>query len=96
MHHLGITVNTAAGVFEVPREKLRMIRRLAVDLRVTAKKNHRLVLKRELAKFCGFAQSVKGAAVPPHDEGFRLVGLSRCQAYIGPHPATASRGGAVL
>ena len=59
MHHLGITVNTAAGVFEVPREKLRKIRRLAVDLRVTAKKNHRLVLKRELAKFCGFAQSVK-------------------------------------
>ena len=63
MHHLGITVNTAAGVFEVPREKLRKIRRLAVDLRVTAK-NHRLVLKRELAKFCGFAQSVKLAISP--------------------------------
>ena len=53
MHHLGITVNTAAGVFEVPREKLRKIRRLAV-----------LVLKRELAKFCGFAQSVKLAISP--------------------------------
>ena len=64
VHHLGITVNTAAGVFEVPREKLRKIRRLAVDLRVTAKKNHRLVLKRELAKFCGFAQSVKLAISP--------------------------------
>ena len=47
-HHLGITVNTAAGVFEVPREKLRKNRWLAVDLRVTAKKKHRLVLKREL------------------------------------------------
>ena len=33
VHHLGITVNTAAGGFEVPREKLRKIRRLAVDLR---------------------------------------------------------------
>ena len=64
MHHLGITVNTATGVFEVPREKLRKIRRLAVDLRVTAKKNHRLVLKRELAKFCSFAQSVKLAISP--------------------------------
>ena len=64
MHHSGMTANTAAGVFEVPREKLRKIRRLAVDLRVTAKKKHRLVLKRELAKFCGFAQSVKLAISP--------------------------------
>ncbi|GLI65770.1 hypothetical protein VaNZ11_009366, partial [Volvox africanus] len=64
VYHLGITVNTASGLFEVPKEKLSKLRRLAVGLRVTAKKNRRLVQKRELAKFCGFAQSVKLALTP--------------------------------
>ncbi|GLC60878.1 hypothetical protein PLESTB_001686500 [Pleodorina starrii] len=64
VYHLGITVNTADGLFEVPAEKLAKLRRLAVGLRVTAKKNRRLVQKRELAKLCGFAQSVKLALTP--------------------------------
>ena len=38
VYHLGITVNTADGLFEVPAEKLAKLRRLAVGLRVTAKK----------------------------------------------------------
>ena len=62
--HLGLIVDTSSGQFEVPGEKLAKLKRMAVDLRVTAKKNRRLVLKSELAKFCGFAQSVK-LAVPP-------------------------------
>ncbi|EFJ53196.1 hypothetical protein VOLCADRAFT_102804 [Volvox carteri f. nagariensis] len=64
VYHLGITVNTAEGLFEVPAGKLAKLRRLAVGLRVTAKKNRRLVQKRELAQLCGFAQSVKLALTP--------------------------------
>ena len=51
-------------MFEVPAEKLSKLRRLAVSLRVTAKKNRRLISKRDLAKLCGFAQSVKLALTP--------------------------------
>ncbi|EFJ40952.1 hypothetical protein VOLCADRAFT_99195 [Volvox carteri f. nagariensis] len=52
VYHLGITVNTAAGVFEVPKQKLAKLWWLAIGLRITAKKNQRLVQKCELAKFC--------------------------------------------
>ncbi|EFJ45775.1 hypothetical protein VOLCADRAFT_105800 [Volvox carteri f. nagariensis] len=45
VYHLGITINTAAGVFEVPKQKLAKLRRLAIGLRITAKKNRRLVQK---------------------------------------------------
>ncbi|EFJ50361.1 hypothetical protein VOLCADRAFT_88894 [Volvox carteri f. nagariensis] len=61
---LNSQVNTAEGLFEVPAGKLAKLRRLAVGLRVTAKKNRRLVQKRELAQLCGFAQSVKLALTP--------------------------------
>lgn len=64
VQHLGITVDTAEGLFVVPPEKLCKLRRMAVGLRVTAKAGRRLVSKRDLAKFCGFAQSVK-LALPP-------------------------------
>jgi hypothetical protein len=64
VYHLGITINAAEGLFEVPAEKLSKLRRLAVSLRVTAKKNRRLISKRDLAKLCGFAQSVKLALTP--------------------------------
>ncbi|EFJ48101.1 hypothetical protein VOLCADRAFT_104887 [Volvox carteri f. nagariensis] len=61
VYHLGITVNTAAGVFEVPKQKLAKLWWLAIWLRITAK---RLVQKCELAKFCSFAQSIKLALTP--------------------------------
>ena len=64
LQHLGLTVNSADGLFEVPKEKLAKLKRLAVGLRVTAKGNRRLVGKRDLAMLCGFAQSVK-LALPP-------------------------------
>ena len=64
VQHLGLTINSMNGLFEVPKEKLAKLRRLAVGLRVTAKKNKRLVSKRDLAQLCGFAQSVKLALVP--------------------------------
>ncbi|EFJ44593.1 hypothetical protein VOLCADRAFT_95228 [Volvox carteri f. nagariensis] len=64
VYHLGITVNTAAGVLEVPKQKLAKLWWLAIGLRITAKKNQRLVQKCELAKFCSFAQSIKLALTP--------------------------------
>ncbi|EFJ53226.1 hypothetical protein VOLCADRAFT_86295 [Volvox carteri f. nagariensis] len=64
VYHLGITVNTAAGVFEVTKQKLAKLWWLAIGLRITAKKNQRLVQKCELAKFCSFAQSIKLALTP--------------------------------
>ncbi|GIL50946.1 hypothetical protein Vafri_7022 [Volvox africanus] len=64
VQHLGITVNLVEGLFEVPAEKLAKLRRMAIGLRITAKKNRRLVQKRELAKLCGFAQSIKLALLP--------------------------------
>ena len=64
VQHLGITVIAAEGLFEVPREKLAKLKRLAVGLRITAKQCRRLVGKRDLAQLCGFAQSVKLALVP--------------------------------
>jgi Reverse transcriptase (RNA-dependent DNA polymerase)/DNA N-6-adenine-methyltransferase (Dam) len=64
LQHLGITINSRDGFFEVPTEKLAKLRRMAVDLKVTAKKTRRLVTKRDLAKFCGFAQSIKLAITP--------------------------------
>ena len=64
LQHLGLVVDTELGTFEVPSDKLKKLKRMAIDLRVTAKKNRRLVLKSDLAKFCGFAQSVK-LAIPP-------------------------------
>ncbi|GLI63626.1 hypothetical protein VaNZ11_006631 [Volvox africanus] len=64
VYHLGITVNMADDLFEVPGEKVAKLWRLAVGMHVTAKKSHHLVQKRELAKLCGFAQSVKLDLIP--------------------------------
>lgn len=64
LEHLGLTVDLAAGTFSVPPAKLARLTRMARDIAVSAKLRRRLVPKRELASFCGFAQSVRLAVMP--------------------------------
>jgi hypothetical protein len=64
LEHLGLTVDLAAGTFSVPAAKLARLSRMARDITVSAKLRRRLVPKRELASFCGFAQSVRLAVMP--------------------------------
>ncbi|EFJ50369.1 hypothetical protein VOLCADRAFT_88909 [Volvox carteri f. nagariensis] len=71
------------------KQKLAKLRRLAIGLRITAKKNRRLVQKREPAKFCGFAQSVKLALTPAplflrnsYDDVKQPVGRSSAGAVL--------------
>jgi hypothetical protein len=64
LEHLGLTVDLAAGTFSVPAAKLARLTRMARDIAVSAKLRRRLVPKRELASFCGFAQSVRLAVMP--------------------------------
>lgn len=64
LEHLGLTVDLAQGTFSVPPAKVARLTRLARGLTVSAKLNKRLVPKRDLAAFCGYAQSVRLAVMP--------------------------------
>lgn len=64
LEHLGITVDLASGTFTVPPAKVARLARMARNLIVAAKLNKRLVPKRDLASFCGYAQSVRLAVMP--------------------------------
>ncbi|EFJ47783.1 hypothetical protein VOLCADRAFT_91732 [Volvox carteri f. nagariensis] len=93
VYHLGITVNTAAGVFEVPKQKLAKLWWLAIGLRITAKKNQRLVQ----AKFCSFAQSIKLALTPAllflrncYDDVKQPVWQCGCSRLVGALLSTRS------
>ena len=59
LEHLGLVVDFAQGVFEVPAVKMARLNNMAKGLLVAAAKNRRLVPKQALASFCGFAQSIK-------------------------------------
>eukprot|EP00878_Enallax_costatus_P026495 GHUV01028437.1.p2 GENE.GHUV01028437.1~~GHUV01028437.1.p2 ORF type:complete len:214 (+),score=32.88 GHUV01028437.1:753-1394(+) len=64
LEHLGLTVDLAAGTFSVPAAKVARLARMAKGLAISAKLNKRRVSKRELASFCGYAQSVRLAVMP--------------------------------
>lgn len=55
--HLGLEVDTLAGVFRVTASRQRRLQDFATYLIVAAKAGRRLVRARDLAKFCGLAQS---------------------------------------
>jgi hypothetical protein len=64
LEHLGLVVDLAGSTFSVPPAKVSRLARLARGLAISAKLNKRLVAKRDLAAFCGFAQSVRLAVMP--------------------------------
>jgi hypothetical protein len=64
LEHLGLVVDFAAESFSVPVAKLARLRNMAKHLRVQASLNRRMVPKRVLASFCGFAQSLSLAIHP--------------------------------
>lgn len=64
LEHLGLTVDLAQGTFSVPPAKVARLTRLAKSIIISAKQNKRRVPKRELAAFCGYAQSVRLAVMP--------------------------------
>jgi hypothetical protein len=59
IEHLGLVVDLAKGVFEVPQKKLARVANMAKGLRVTASLKCRLISKQSLASFTGFAQSLR-------------------------------------
>lgn len=64
LEHLGLMVDLAQGTFCVPPAKVARLTRLARGIAITAKQNKRRVPKRELAAFCGYAQSMRLAVMP--------------------------------
>lgn len=64
LEHLGLSVDLAANTFSVPAAKVARLARMARGLIVAAKLKRRLVPKRDLASFCGYAQSVRLAVMP--------------------------------
>ncbi|WIA36356.1 hypothetical protein OEZ86_007675 [Tetradesmus obliquus] len=64
LEHLGLVVDLAQGTFCVPLAKVARLTRLARGIAIAAKQNKRRVPKRELAAFCGYAQSVRLAVMP--------------------------------
>lgn len=64
LEHLGLSIDLVAGTFAVPPAKVARLARLARGLIVSAKLKQRLVSKRDLASFCGYAQSVRLAVMP--------------------------------
>lgn len=58
MQHLGLTVDSSAGKFYVPADRLTAIRGAAQVLLATANRNRRWVPARELASFTGKAAAV--------------------------------------
>ena len=64
LEHLGLDVDTAAGLFRVPPRKLDDLERQAREIRGLASREARLVPCRLLAGFIGFAQSVQLACPP--------------------------------
>ena len=56
--HLGLLVSTRRGLFLVPQEKESKLASFARGLIVQAKRNRRLIPRRQLAVFTGLAQSV--------------------------------------
>jgi hypothetical protein len=64
LEHLGVGVDTAAGLFYVPPEKLLRITRTAKALLSRGARCARRVPVRELAAFCGLTQSLY-LAMPP-------------------------------
>lgn len=64
LEHLGLVVDLAQGTFCVPPAKVARLTRLARGIAIAAKQNKRRVPKRELAAFCGYAQSVRLAVMP--------------------------------
>jgi hypothetical protein len=55
---------------------------MARDITVSAKLRRRLVPKRELASFCGFAQSVRLAVMPANLLAFRVANLEVDEALL--------------
>ncbi|WIA34613.1 hypothetical protein OEZ86_012932 [Tetradesmus obliquus] len=64
LEHLGLVVDLAQGTFCVPPAKVARLTRLARGIAIAAKQNKRRAPKRELAAFCGYAQSVRLAVMP--------------------------------
>ena len=58
LEHLGLDVDTEAGLFRVPPEKLKRLMQQAKAIRAMAAREARLVPVRLLAGFVGYAQSV--------------------------------------
>ena len=59
LEHLGLEVDTEAGLFLIPPSKLKELARRAVGVMTVAAADRRLVPVRQLAGFVGFAQSVE-------------------------------------
>ncbi|GIM06701.1 hypothetical protein Vretimale_10939 [Volvox reticuliferus] len=78
VYHLGITVNTASGLFEVHKEKLSKLRRLAVGLGVMAKKNRRLVQKCQLLRVLSWLSPQPLFFHNFYDDIMQPVGWSGC------------------
>jgi len=64
IEHLGVGIDTAAGLFYVPLEKLARITRMANGLLSRGARCARRVPVRDLAAFCGLTQSLY-LAIPP-------------------------------
>jgi hypothetical protein len=62
--HLGLGVDTSAGLFYLTDSRRAKLRRLAKGLRIAAKSEHRYVTARAIACFTGLAQSAY-LAIPP-------------------------------
>ncbi len=64
VEHLGLLVDFKSEQFGVPVAKVARARNMAKQLRIKASANKRLVSKKELASFSGFAQSLSLAVRP--------------------------------
>jgi hypothetical protein len=64
VEHLGLLIDFKAEQFGVPLAKVARARNMARQLRITASANKRLVAKKDLASFTGFAQSLSLAVRP--------------------------------
>ena len=75
LEHLGLDIDTEAGLFRVPPRKVVELMRQARDVLGRAKQEARLIPARELAGFIGYAQSVSLACPPAR---FFLRSLHDC------------------
>jgi hypothetical protein len=78
--HLGLVIDLRRGLFLVPKEKEKKLANFARGLILSAKRNRRLISRRQLAVFCGLAQSVY-LAVPMSQ--LYLRSLHDCSATGG-------------
>jgi hypothetical protein len=64
LEHLGLVVDFQSERFAVPAAKVARVKNMAKQLRIAASLQKRMVSKKALASFCGFAQSLRLAIHP--------------------------------